>query len=72
MGSCEWEIHESSSCSVPLGYVFQLICIRWDSEEVGSIRCAGKQVKADGRKEEGSSLSSIVFMLVSSRRYDPD
>ena len=39
----EWEVQESSSCSVPRLQVFQLVfCIRWNPEEVGSNRSSGK------------------------------
>ena len=43
MTICEWETQESRGCSVPRGWVFQLVfCISWNPEEVGSNTCANK------------------------------
>lgn len=41
MSSYEWKGQELSSCSVSQGWVSQLLCICWNSEEIGSSTSEG-------------------------------
>jgi hypothetical protein len=60
MSSCEWEVQDSSSCSVPQSWVSQLvICVSWNPKDVGSNASEGMDVLAKWGQagEEGTTPS---------------
>jgi hypothetical protein len=62
IASYEWELQESSSFSVPQGWVSLLVfCVNWTPEEASSNLCAGKVCASGQRTKEHFLLPASLY-----------